>query len=60
MLNALLNFTFALTGSRAVSELIGKRRMMARWNAAQAAHLNAGGYVVTIERKGEGVETRLM
>jgi hypothetical protein len=60
MVDSLLNFTFALTGSRAVSELIGKRRMMTRWNAAQAAHLNAGGYVVTIERKGEGVETRLM
>lgn len=60
MVNAILNFIFNLTGSRAVSELIGKRRMLARWNAAVAAHRAAGGYVVTIERDGEGTETRLM
>ena len=60
MIDAILNLTFSLTRSRAVSELIGKRRMMARWDAAQSAHLDAGGYVVTIARKGGGVETRLM
>ena len=49
MLDRLLTLAFALTGSRAVSELIGERRANARYRKARLAHIKAGGIVATYD-----------
>lgn len=52
MTDRLLQIVFNLTGSRAVSELISRRRLDAKWRAAEAAHMAAGGVVATYRSAG--------
>ena len=52
MVNVVLQALFNLTGSRAISGLIGERRANQRWKARVAAHVAGGGSVVTVSGPG--------